>query len=425
LGLAACGDSPARPAEESLDLVVVGEASFAAQVAAAVPVSVRVVDGSGQPRAGVAVRWSVAGGGGEFVSADASSDWEGRAGAVWRLGSVAGVQLASASIDSDGTRVVAEVAADAYAGPTASMMLTADSALISAHRETLILVPSFTDAYGNVSEAAPVTWTSSDTGVATIAPDGLVTGRDTGVTWVKGSVESWTDSLLVTVSLRGAITVTFDDGWRTTYTQAFPLLREFGIAANVGLNPATVTWADFLRRSDLEELNGAGWSIVSHTMSHAHLPDLNDEELDYELRASKEFLDGQGFRGSEVLIVPYHDWGARERTVAARYYRAARAVTASSFWPRDSLVSWMPVTPFDLTGMEADSLPYTTAAGRERLRALLQRTVDEGVFVDIFFHKVPPENVDALRETLSVLEPFKDRVLPYHLLFPPVPREVR
>ena len=85
----------------------------------------------------------------------------------------------------------------------------------------------------------------------------------------------------------------------------------------------------------------------------------------------------------------------------------------------------MPVTPFDLTGMEADSLPYTTAAGRERLRALLQRTVDEGVFVDIFFHKVPPENVDALRETLSVLEPFKDRVLPYHLLFPPVPREVR
>lgn len=424
LALAACGDSPARPSDENLTLVVVGEASFAAEVATDVPVGVRVLDGAGQPRAGVAVSWIVAGGG-EIVSADASSDEGGQARAVWRLAPLAGIQRASASIDSDGTRVVAELAADAYAGATTSMTLVADSALISAHRETLSLAPAFTDAYGNASEAVQVTWTSSDAAVAAVAPDGVVTGGEAGVTWVKGTVGSLSDSLLVTVSLRGAITVTFDDGWGTTYTQAFPVFRELGIAANVALNPATVTWTDYLRLSDLQALDEAGWSIVSHTMSHAHLPDLSDEQLDYELRASKEFLDAQGFHGTDVLIVPYHDWGARERSAAARYYRAARAATASSFWPRDSLVSWMPAAPLALTGMEADSLPYITSAGRERLRALLQRTVDEGVFVDVFFHKVPPENVGALRETLSVLEEFRPRVLPYHELFPRVPREVR
>jgi len=424
LALIACGDSPARPPEESLSLAVVGPASVAAEVASELPLTVRV-SGDGEPRGGVAVTWTVVQGGGQITSADAFSDVTGHARAVWLLGPHVGVQRASASIDARGTTLQAELAADAHAGPTAAMTLVADSALISAHRETLLLVPTFGDAWGNASEAVPVTWTSSDTAVATVSPAGLVTGRDAGAAFVRGSGGAWADSLLVTVSLRGAITVTFDDGWRTTFTQAFPVFREFGIVANVGLNPSTVTWTGYLHLADLKSLHEAGWSIVSHTMTHAHLPDLTNEELDYELRASKEFLDAQGFRGTDVLIVPYHDWGARERSAAASYYRAARAATASSFWPRDSLVSWMPATPFGLTGMEADSLPYTTAAGRERLRALLQRTVDEGVFVDVFFHEVPPENVGALRETLSVLEAFRGRVLPYHELFPLSPREVR
>ena len=63
-------------------------------------------------------------------------------------------------------------------------------------------------------------------------------------------------------------------------------------------------------------------------------------------------------------------------------------------------------------------MPFTTAPGRVRLRDILQRTVDEGAFVDLFFHKMELIDVPALRETLTVVQEFRDRVLPYHELYP-------
>lgn len=426
LGAASCGDGVATPAEERLTIEVVGPRTFPAEVATEVPLSVRVQEEGGMPRSGVTVSWSVLSGGGSIASAvRSSSDEEGRADALWRLGSRAGPQRAAASIVSHGTTVVAEFIAEAQAGPPADLTLTADSVLISAARETVLLVPAVMDALGNAVQVTDVPWSSSDPSVATVTTAGLVTGVQAGATYVTGSVGASSDSLLVTVTLRGAITVTFDDGWLTTYEQAFPVFQEFDLSANVAVNPGTVGWPGYLGLSHLQALHDAGWSMVSHGMRHARLPDLTDADLDGELLEAREFLDAQGFRGSDIFIVPYHHWGDRERTAVARHHRAARGITGSQFFPTDSLVGWMPSEPLDMTGMEADSLPYTTAQGRDRLRALLQRTSDEGVFVDLFFHGVPPENVAALRQALGVVSEFRDRVLPYHELFPETPREIR
>jgi peptidoglycan/xylan/chitin deacetylase (PgdA/CDA1 family) len=426
LGLTSCGDGVATPAEERLTIEVVGPRTFPAEVATEVLLSVRVQQEGGMPRSGVTVSWSVLSGGGSIASSvRSSSDEEGRTDALWRLGSRAGPQRAAASIVSHGTTVVAEFIAEAQAGPPASIALGADSVLISAVGETVLLLPAFTDAYGNAAQPTQAPWTSSDPAVATVAVDGLVTGRQAGVVYVSGSVGASSDSLLVTVALRGTITMTFDDGWRSAHDQALPVFQEFGLSANVAVNPVTVGWPGYLELSQLRALHEAGWSMVSHGMNHARLPDLTDAQLDDELRGAKEFLDAQGFRGSDIFIVPYHHWGDRERTAVTRHHRAARGVTASQFFPTDSLVGWMPSEPLDMTGMEADSLPYTTPQGRDRLRSLLQRTRDEGAFVDLFFHRVPPENVSALRQALSIVDEFRDRVLPYHELFPERPREIR
>ena len=164
--------------------------------------------------------------------------------------------------------------------------------------------------------------------------------------------------------------------------------------------------------------------MVSHTVSHADLTVLTAAELDFELRTSQEWLQARGYRGSNVLVAPYHQFDDAVRVAAEQYYDAARIMSATETVPA-TLVEWVPTTPFQLTAIEPEVLGYTTAAGREEVRALVQRTVEEGAFLDVFFHQVPPENVDAFRALMDILWEFRDRVLPYHELFPVTPREVR
>jgi hypothetical protein len=173
----------------------------------------------------------------------------------------------------------------------------------------------------------------------------------------------------------------------------------------------------------LDELHAAGFSIVSHTMTHDSLTTATLGELDYELRLSQEWIEAQGYGGGNVFVVPYHDWGTRERDAVAVYYQAARGTSANSTVP-DTLVSWKPDDPYDLTGIDADQLPFTTVQGRDRLRQMLQRTVDEGVFLDVFFHWLDAADVDAFRQTLAVIDEFRDRVLPYRQLYPEHARSV-
>jgi hypothetical protein len=263
--------------------------------------------------------------------------------------------------------------------------------------------------------------------VASVSPDGLVTAVDPGVTYLDASLGGLpTDSLLVTVSLRGAITVTFDDGFREVASNAFPALQARGLRANIGVNPAQVGFGAYIDEDSLDVLHAAGWSMVSHAMTHDTLTTLTVGELDYELRASQEWIDAQGYNGSNVFIVPFLIWGARERDAIGSYYEAARGTSATASAPDTTLVSWRPSQPFDLTGIEADELPYTTQEGRNALRALLDRTVAEGAFIDVFFHHVPDANIGAFESTMDILNlpAFRDRVLPYHELYPRFARSV-
>jgi uncharacterized protein YjdB len=414
--------------EPELTLLAAGPTTVSGEVATELTLSARVVDLGGAGYQGSTVMWSVGAGSGSITSsAETMSDQTGHAGAVWLLGTGAGPQQATASIESWGNVVTVDFAATAQPGAATTAHLIADSILLSANGETAFLAPTFQDAFGNPTGGAGLTWESRDPGVATVASDGLVTGVAAGSTYVTASFAAPSDSILVTVSMRGAITVTFDDGFVTTYTNAWPVFQEFGLLGNIGVNPARVgdpgDFPAYMTKANLDELHAAGWSMVSHGMTHDTLTTLTAGELDWQLRASRQWIDDQGYRGSNVFVVPFHIWGARERDAIGLYYEVTRGTSANLVSP-DSLVSWRPSNPYDLTGIEADDLPYTTVAGRDRLRALLQRTADEGAFLDVYFHHLPPENVDALRATLAVVDEFRERVLPYHELYPRFARSV-
>ncbi|MEK6950493.1 MAG: polysaccharide deacetylase family protein [Nanoarchaeota archaeon] len=79
------------------------------------------------------------------------------------------------------------------------------------------------------------------------------------------------------------VVLTFDDGRKGVYEQAFPLLRQLGYTATIyivpswvesggeSLAPAEERYSSFMSWEEIKELAKAGWEIGSHSFSHQNL----------------------------------------------------------------------------------------------------------------------------------------------------------
>ena len=91
------------------------------------------------------------------------------------------------------------------------------------------------------------------------------------------------------------ISFTFDDGYTSTFTQAAPILREFGMVGTVGVICDAVLWnwqPGTMRLGQLRRLADAGWEIASHSLFHRPLPKLppayDDEIAEWRYDAEAE-----------------------------------------------------------------------------------------------------------------------------------------
>lgn len=87
------------------------------------------------------------------------------------------------------------------------------------------------------------------------------------------------------------VLITFDDGHASTRTIAMPILAKYGMVATVFV---TTAWTDtqdhYCTTDDLRELKCAGWTIGAHGHTHRFLTTIDDDELESELRHSRELL---------------------------------------------------------------------------------------------------------------------------------------
>ncbi|PGM47397.1 polysaccharide deacetylase family protein [Bacillus thuringiensis] len=119
------------------------------------------------------------------------------------------------------------------------------------------------------------------------------------------------------------ITFTSDDGRIEDYTKIKPLFQAKGVPLTMGLIPG-LSYDNPNRTSvaQLKELLGIGWELASHTYNHPNLATLTDQQIDDELRMSKEALETTFEIPIDHIIYPYGGHDSRVRKIARKYYRS-------------------------------------------------------------------------------------------------------
>jgi peptidoglycan/xylan/chitin deacetylase (PgdA/CDA1 family) len=100
--------------------------------------------------------------------------------------------------------------------------------------------------------------------------------------------------------LASYVVITFDDGFRDFYLNAFPILQKYGFTATVFLPTAYINdgslkmgGEDHLTWDEVIELNKQGISFGSHTDSHPTLKSLGRDEVKFEIENSKQIIESK------------------------------------------------------------------------------------------------------------------------------------
>lgn len=111
-----------------------------------------------------------------------------------------------------------------------------------------------------------------------------------------------------------SVLITMDDGYRSVYTIAYPILKKYGFTATVfvytsfvGASSMAITW------KQLRKLKAEGFTIGSHTVFHTDLTKKKEEETESdflarvkrELFESKKIIDRKLKQDTFIFAYPY------------------------------------------------------------------------------------------------------------------------
>jgi peptidoglycan/xylan/chitin deacetylase (PgdA/CDA1 family) len=122
-----------------------------------------------------------------------------------------------------------------------------------------------------------------------------------------------------------SVVITIDDGYRSAYDIAYPILNRFGFKATlfiytdyVGISEGAITW------DQLREMKAHGFEVGAHTVTHCDLTKIEEGEDDQaylerirrELMVSKQIIDEELKQDTVYLAYPYSNYNQRVLLIA-------------------------------------------------------------------------------------------------------------
>jgi len=128
-------------------------------------------------------------------------------------------------------------------------------------------------------------------------------------------------------TLRNAVVLTFDDGEASCYHTIAPILERCGLRGDFFIVSRLIGAPGYLTAGQIKELSGRDHGIHSHSASHRSLTLLDHQELEDEVKGSKERIETVTGKAVSFLSVPN---GAYNRRVLEAARRAGYQKVLSS-----------------------------------------------------------------------------------------------
>jgi peptidoglycan/xylan/chitin deacetylase (PgdA/CDA1 family) len=125
---------------------------------------------------------------------------------------------------------------------------------------------------------------------------------------------------------RPLVTLTFDDGLVSQSTTALPTMQKYGLTGTFYIITGDLNTPGYMSTAQVHGLIDAGEEIGSHTVTHPHLSQLTDSQMDSELKNSQIYLQSNFGVSAISFASPYGDNDARISDAVAKYYSSLRGV---------------------------------------------------------------------------------------------------
>lgn len=121
--------------------------------------------------------------------------------------------------------------------------------------------------------------------------------------------------------------ITFDDGYEDNYTNAFPVLKQYGFRAVVFVPGVNIDRDKRLSSAQIREMSAYGIVFGGHSVTHRDLTALSGPALHQEVKDVKEELRHVTAQTADLFSYPYGYFNLKTwETTAAVGYQAAFTV---------------------------------------------------------------------------------------------------
>jgi peptidoglycan/xylan/chitin deacetylase (PgdA/CDA1 family) len=188
------------------------------------------------------------------------------------------------------------------------------------------------------------------------------------------------------------VTLTFDDGYASTFENGLPLLQKYGFTSTQFIITDEINGSDFMTPQNLQTMYQDGNEIASHTVTHDDMTQETSSQLKTELSQSQQQLTAWLGIPITDIAYPYGLYNSAALTATAKYYTAARGV-------EDGLNSKDVFNPYDL---KVENVFTTTTTAQ--VADWVKQAQTTNTWLILVYHSVSPTPTDENNVTPTQLD---------------------